>query len=171
MRASDLLADQPARQPLRRQPRDLLLLPLRQPLHPAPPDRPIQLDRRCRCVDPLRPPPIGVVTAARALARHWLRSTSWRHDRSEYSCCRSHSSAAGRRPNHSRPASSLIRRAAPRWSARLESSPTSRGLRPERHDGAASEAEVVRLDVLVRVCVLVRKHGALCQGTSIEHGR
>ena len=58
VRAADLLADQPTRQPQRRQPRDLLLLPLRQPLHTAPPDRSSQLDRRCRCDDPLRPPQI-----------------------------------------------------------------------------------------------------------------
>jgi hypothetical protein len=55
MMPTDLRPDQPARQPHNRQPNNLFLLALRQPLHTAPP-RPIQLDRRFRCVDPLRPP-------------------------------------------------------------------------------------------------------------------
>jgi len=35
----DLLTDQPARQTRRRQPRDLFVLPFRQPFHNTPPDR------------------------------------------------------------------------------------------------------------------------------------
>jgi hypothetical protein len=39
MMPTDLRPDQPARQPTSRQPNDLFLLTLRQPLHTAPPDR------------------------------------------------------------------------------------------------------------------------------------
>jgi hypothetical protein len=53
MMTTDLLTDQPAWQPQRRQPNDLFLLTFRQPLQRNT-SRSMQLDRKARCVDPLR---------------------------------------------------------------------------------------------------------------------